>query len=249
MADTLIYVPTNNCARVMIFLRLNGLEHEVSIKSPFDYGGLDTDAYRAINPMAKLPALITSAGDTVFESQVIVEYLADKYSRRLTEPCLPSTLEARTKAFLLGARTPPPTPKPTHHVRGAMYKEKMPLEERKGRAADLWKQLEVIEGLLDSDGPFAAGELSLADCALYPTYVFVVELAPISLGWEKPFDKLEKTKKWFAFCEAHEVLGVVGADVHALVKKILTAQAEGVAKQVADAEGMAEGLKALALCV
>ena len=43
MADTLIYVPTNNCARVMIFLRLNGLEHEVSIKSPFDYGGLDTD--------------------------------------------------------------------------------------------------------------------------------------------------------------------------------------------------------------
>ena len=132
---------------------------------------------------------------------------------------------------------------------GAMYKEKMPLEERKGRAADLWKQLEVIEGLLDSDGPFAAGELSLADCALYPTYVFVVELAPISLGWEKPFDKLEKTKKWFAFCEAHEVLGVVGADVHALVKKILTAQAEGVAKQVADAEGMAEALKALARCV
>ena len=78
---------------------------------------------------------------------------------------------------------------------GAMYKEKMPLEERKGRAADLWKQLAVIEGLLDSDGPFAAGELSLADCALYPTYVFVVELAPISLGWEKPFDKLEKTKR------------------------------------------------------
>ena len=41
----------------------------------------------------------------------------------------------------------------------------------------------------------------------------------------------------------------VGADVHAMVKQTLPAQAEGVAKQVADAEGMAEALKALALCV
>ena len=80
---------------------------------------------------------------------------------------------------------------------------------------DLDRQLDVIEGLLDGGGDFAAGsEISLADCVLYPTWVFVVELAPVAIGWAAPLAKRPKTAKWYAHVERHPVLGTVGAEVH-----------------------------------
>ena len=238
--DTLIYLPTNNCARVMSFVKLNELEDVLTVKSPADYGGLKSPEYLKINPMAKMPAFITAEGTTLYESQVILEHLADKYSSRLKEPCIPSTLEARTKMRLLirvmdiymsGANC---TQDGFFSSQGVMYKTAMAMSERKERTIDFEKQLDVIEGLLDDTGPFAAGaEISYADCSLHPTYVFIAELAPASLGWADPFASRPKTARWYAHIEAHPILGkAVGTDVHGFCQMNLAANATKIGEEL-----------------
>ena len=53
---TYIAMPTNNCARVSVFLALEG--HTISVKSPADYGGLKSEAWREINPQGKMYVLL-----------------------------------------------------------------------------------------------------------------------------------------------------------------------------------------------
>eukprot|EP00966_Prymnesium_polylepis_P009291 214515-Prymnesium_polylepis.1 len=236
--DTLIYMPTNNCARVMNFVKLNELDQALTIKSPADYGGMNSDEYREINPMGKMPALITAEGATLYESQVILEYLADKHASRLKQPCRPSTLAARTKSRLLIAvhdmyiSGPNCTQDGYFGNQGVMYKKNMADDERKARTADLAKQLDVIEGLLDESGPFASGaEISLADCVLYPTYIFVTELAPVALGWPE-LSARPKSAKWFAHMEAHPVVGKIGADVKGFCAKVLVPNAQAICESM-----------------
>jgi len=236
MSDTLIYMPTNNCARVMSFVLLNELEDQVVVKSPKDYGGMRSGQYRAINPMGKMPAMVTGEGTMLFESQVILEHLTDKHASRLKEPLQPATLTARTKARLLVrvhdiyVSSPNCAQEGFFSTQGAMYKKDMVMEERQARIKDLALQLDVLEGLLDGAGPWAAGEtLSQADIVLHPTYIFIAELGPIALGWADPWAQRPKTAAWFARCEAHPVLSKVGADVHGFCSKVLTGNAEAIA--------------------
>ena len=235
MPDTLIYLPTNNCARVMNFVQLNGLEDEVVVKSPKDYGGMKSEQYRSINPMGKMPAMVTDEGTMLFESQVILEHLADKHASRLKEPLQPTTLAARTKARLLVrvhdvyVSSPNCAQDGFFSTQGVMYKKDMVIEERQARIKDLALQLDVLEGLLDGAGPWAAGELSLADIVLHPTYIFVAELAPVALGWADPWAQRPKTAAWYARCEAHPVLSKVGADVHGFCSNVLAGNAESIA--------------------
>jgi len=55
------------------------------------FGGTDTDAFRAMNPMGKVPVM--QDGDlTMFESQAILRYLASEYGR---DALWPGTARAR----------------------------------------------------------------------------------------------------------------------------------------------------------
>ncbi len=77
------YHPSPNPAKVALFLEESGLPYEVV---PVDTrkGDQHTDAFRAINPNAKTPALVD--GDaTVFDSNAILLYLAEKTGRFLPE--------------------------------------------------------------------------------------------------------------------------------------------------------------------
>ena len=217
--DTFIYMPTNNCARVMNFIKLNELDDVVVVKSPADYGGLKSEKYLEINPMGKMPALVTADGETVFESQVILEYLVDKHASRCKVAPWPSTLAGRTKARLLmrvhdmyvsGPNCTADGSGGSFSNQGCFYKPGMTIAERKARITDMAKQLDVIEGLLDDAGPYAAGDqICLADCVLYPTIIFVVELAPIGIGWTEPLATRPKMAKWFALMESHPILSKV----------------------------------------
>ena len=68
----LIHVPVgNNPARIRMLLYLKGIEDKVDLKTPADFGGMATDAYRALNPQGKIPTLILPDGHAIFESRVI----------------------------------------------------------------------------------------------------------------------------------------------------------------------------------
>jgi len=65
---------SSNCQKVLWFLGEIGIEYEF-VATGGDAGGLDTPAYRAINPNEKVPTLLD--GDlAVWESHTILRYLA-----------------------------------------------------------------------------------------------------------------------------------------------------------------------------
>ena len=138
-------------------------------------GGYRGPEYRAIVPAASIPALVD--GDlTLTESDAIIEYL-DETCRGPS--LLPGPPARRARARMISR----------HHdlrleplVRGlfpiALQRDAMrdvgPAIRPKFEAA-----LTLIDGELDSVGPFAVGaEPTLADCGLPVTVVWIAALAP-----------------------------------------------------------------------
>ena len=79
-----------------------GIENEIEMKSPGDFGGMNSDEYRALNPQGKIPVLILPDGQALYESRVISAYLAEKF-RDVGPSILPSTPEVRARAALINS--------------------------------------------------------------------------------------------------------------------------------------------------
>ncbi|KAL6758680.1 hypothetical protein V8C86DRAFT_2588505, partial [Haematococcus lacustris] len=76
----LVDVPvSNHGARVRFVLYKKGLAEQYDIKSPADFGGLKSPTYLELNAQGKMPVLIQPGGLNLPESEVIVQYLLDKW--------------------------------------------------------------------------------------------------------------------------------------------------------------------------
>ena len=68
---------SNNAARVRLWLRLVDPALSSQVDSTFiTYDDLRSEEYGRLNPLRKVPALVRGDGGTVFESDVILKYLA-----------------------------------------------------------------------------------------------------------------------------------------------------------------------------
>lgn len=212
---TLYDVPvSNNGARVRLLLYWKGIEAKVKIENPAAIGGLKSEQYLSLNPQGKMPLLVVEtraegedARLAIPESEVIVQYLLDKY--RDTGPSLiPESLEQRAYANL-AVRVHDQYVVP---IQGCMYRGPMPVPKRAEDLKQIAKQMEIIEGILrdaassrsksddaGADGPFIAGrDPCYADAALFPTYVFVERILPKYFGWDADvFGEAPRTKTWF----------------------------------------------------
>src|SRR5229473_3758246 len=126
------------------------------------FGNTLTDAYRKLNPNAKVPTLID--GDLViWESHTILRYLAAVYAPTLTGTAAAErTMVERWMDWLLGALNTP-------YV--AVFKDaKKPAAERAGdfaaQSADLIAQLKILDGHIAGRDWFALDRLTIADMAL-----------------------------------------------------------------------------------
>ena len=75
-------------ARVHMFAMLKGIDLPLE-SAP---GGMGSDEYKAINPTGKVPALDTGAG-LIAESEIICEYLEEKYPEPALLPADPVNFE------------------------------------------------------------------------------------------------------------------------------------------------------------
>jgi len=203
----LIGAPFNNPARVHMLIYYKGLESDIDLRSPADFGGLKSDEYRAINPQGKMPALILPSGETLFEAKVVMGYLLDVHAAT-GPPVGAGTPEQRARASLITQvhdmyiASPNSSDPNVTANQGAMYKdvELIDAPTRAGKVAEIWKQLTVIEGLLI--GPFAAGEaITEADFTLWPTVsCFLAFMMPKIFGWIDVTndERLPKLKAWCA---------------------------------------------------
>ncbi|EOD40574.1 hypothetical protein EMIHUDRAFT_222692 [Emiliania huxleyi CCMP1516] len=195
--DTVVIISTNNPGRLMLFAALNPkLGEVIDWKTPADYGGFGGDELR------------------LFESDVILSYVADKYAPLLENDCRGPTVEARALSALL--------------VRAVFYKAAMPGPERAARLKDLLKQLDLVESLLRPAGPYCVGDaISFADVVLYPTVAMMQDQAAASLVGSVTEGR-PKLAAWLAHCNADPRFRGVADKIKAFVDTFLGKAVAGI---------------------
>src|SRR5882672_7064284 len=81
--------------RVRIALNLKGIKPDEVITVNLHEGKQRDDAYRKVNPMMALPALVENDGTVLFESLAILEYLDETHPN---PPLLPKEPKARARS-------------------------------------------------------------------------------------------------------------------------------------------------------
>jgi glutathione S-transferase len=170
------------------------------------FGNTTTDAYRKLNPNAKVPTLID--GDLViWESHSILRYLAAVHGPTLTGASAGERSQVeRWMDWLLGALNTP-------YV--AVFKDaRKPPHERAAdfaaQSADLLAQLAILDGHIAGRSWFALDRLTVADIALGPIVKRCLEF-PL----ERP--AYAELQRWQTSIEARPAFAVaIGARPSAL---------------------------------
>lgn len=182
---------SGNCYKVKLLLHLLDMEHEwihVDILNAQTH----TDEFKAINPNAKIPALVLGNGDALWESNAILNYLAegtaylplDKFGRaqvlqwQFFEQYSHEPYIAVARYFMLYLGLP--------EERKAEYESKM---------AGGYRALDVMEQHLATHEYFVGNAYSIADISLY-AYTHVATDGGFDLG-----DSLA-IKTWIARLES-----------------------------------------------
>ncbi|KAF8069416.1 GST3 [Scenedesmus sp. PABB004] len=190
---TLIDVPvSNHGARVRHIIYAKGLEGEIDIASPAALGGLGSAEYQAANPQGKMPVLLLPGGGVLPESEVIAQYLIDRWAG--TGPAMTAATPELRAVAALAARLHDQYITP---IQACMYRKQEPVE-RAALLAALVKQLDVLEGLCVGPNYIAGDAITAGDSALFPTFVFCTYILPRYFGWPDVFAGRPKLAAWWA---------------------------------------------------
>jgi maleylpyruvate isomerase len=163
------YFRSSAAYRVRIALNLKKLPYDQhSIHLTRDGGAQWSEAFRAINPQKRVPALALSTGEILLQSLAIIEYLDEVYPEH---PLLPAEAIERAQARAI-AQICACDIHPLNNLVALNYL-KGPLKHDQA-AVDEWYRhwvrqgFEAIEALL-KPGPYALGaHVTLADICLVP---------------------------------------------------------------------------------
>ena len=201
---------------IRLYLACSGLTEKVDTKW-VTYATLNSEEFLRANPLKKVPAFINEDGEGIFESQVILEYVRDKYGGMIAPNQRHFELDTpEERAFVnllcrvhdIYISSPNCTAPGFSHSQGAMYLPPYANKQvaavrcmpdrsvRAAKIAELWKQRTWLDEKLK--GPYLAGDrLSFADFTWFPTLTFMEYMLPNVFGWDlaKGTPRLEK---WYA---------------------------------------------------
>lgn len=223
-------VHSNNAARCRLWLRLKGLEDKIDTKM-IVYADLQSEEYRKVNPLKKVPAFITADGDCIFESLVIMQYLEDAFGNEgpsmvLDDPADRAHVNLLVRMHDLYIASPNCTQPNFSHSQGAMYlppyqtphtsqDRAMDRPTRAAKLAELWKQLNWLEQNIKE--PYMGGErVTHADMTWYPTVIFMEFMLPRVFGWPQLFHEtvhFPKLTKWFGHCSKDPIFAKVHEEI------------------------------------
>jgi len=228
-------IHSNNAARIRLWLRLKGF---VGSDAPVDthfvtYPELQAEEFVAVNPLRKVPALVFEDGNATYESQVILNYLEDKFRGVGLAPSFDlGTAEERAFVNLLCRihdlyiASPNSTQVGFSHTQGAMYLAPyetkwcaafrvMDRPTRAAKLAEIWKQLKWLEG--QCRGNFLAGAaVTHADFTWFPTAVFMEFMLPRVFGWPEVFREdthFPRLAAWYKHCEQHDAFALTRKEI------------------------------------
>jgi len=175
---------SNFAARCRIVIGEKGLDEIEIVSPPLEY--LNSSEFLKINPLGKVPVLEIDDSTSLFESEVINEYLEERFPQT---PLMPSEPLARAQARLI-SRFHDLYLEPPLRELGRMQDRVL-----EGNLSELTVRLNQLENLIDE--PWAAGaDFTLADCALAPTILYVTVLLPL-LGVTMIFIRRPKLGRWW----------------------------------------------------
>jgi glutathione S-transferase len=181
-------------------------------------GGSRSDAYRVLNPLGTLPALVLDEGAVIPESEVIVEFLEDAFPEPPLRPDLP---EARARMRLLARIVDlyllPPM--------GRLFAQAKadPRDEAVVDAAmkEVGVAMDALEHFIAPDGWAAATSFSLADCALLPILFWLERILP-GFGRTDPLGPQPKTAAYWRRAASDPVVARVLGEMAAGADRVAT---------------------------
>jgi len=163
--------PYASRARMAVYAK--GLDVEI-LPPP---GGSKSAEFLAINPLGKLPCLVTDEGRAVPESGIIVEYLEALYPER---PLTPACPDEATRARLIARIGETYVLGPLSKLFNQLDPKTRDAAAVDAAVAEMEAGLKHLEAFISAEGPYANGQhLSLADCQLVPTLFFVRVMGPL----------------------------------------------------------------------
>lgn len=182
--------------RVKLQIAAKGLQVEY-LAPPGD--GTKSAEFLAINPMGKIPCLVTDAGVCLPESEVILEYLEDAFPKPALRPRKPEDraairLIARINDIYLGPAM--------SKIFGLMAPGRDPAATA-AALEEVTKALGYLEGVMSGKKHAASAKFSTADCSITPSLFFVVRILPM-MGVKAPLKPYKKLAKYWKGREKHE---------------------------------------------
>ncbi|MGH7782142.1 MAG: glutathione S-transferase family protein [Candidatus Binataceae bacterium] len=148
--------------------------------------------YLKINLLGKVPAM-DADGLTIAESEVINEYLEDKFPN---PPLLPKSPEGRAKVRAFTRFHDLYLEPPLRALFGQMNPKTRDDKVVNEKLSDVNGRLDQLDRML-ADGGFACGaDFTLADCALAPTIFYAVNLLGM-FGAKPPLEARPKVAAWW----------------------------------------------------
>lgn len=170
-------IRSGNCYKVKLLMHLLDIEHEwihVDILKKETH----TEEFLAINPNAKIPALVMSRGDCLWESNAILNYLADGTHY------LPSKKFVRSQVLqwqFFEQYSHEPYVAVARYLKVYLGLPKNRKAEHKRKLKGGYKALDVMEEHLKHNKYFVANLYSIADISLY-AYTHVAEQGGFNLS-------------------------------------------------------------------
>jgi glutathione S-transferase len=174
--------------RVKMQLAAKGLDYEYGLPP----GGFKSEEFLAINPIGKVPALVTDCGMALPESEVIVEYIEDAYPKPVLRPRKPDErAQVRLVSRINDLYLVP--------AMGKCFGLMAPTRDPAAVAValeDVNKALTHLERVMSGKKHAVGNKFTVADCAITPILFFITRITGV-LGVKavlKPYKNL--TKYW-----------------------------------------------------
>jgi glutathione S-transferase len=204
-------------ARCRLAIYRKGLD--VEIAEPPE-GGTAGEAYRAINPIGKVPALVLDDGTVIPESSVIVEYLEDRFP---TPALLPRAPEARARARLIARMVEIYLLPALHPLFEQFFAEQRDPARVEAGVTGSRKALDQLEHFTAADGWAAGPDFSLADCALMQV-MFAVTGVLAAFGQREPLGGQPRLDGYWRRIQDDPTVARVTAEMKAGLEKLMASR-------------------------
>ncbi|MSQ48016.1 MAG: glutathione S-transferase family protein [Deltaproteobacteria bacterium] len=155
-------------------------------------GGMGSADYKKVNPLGKVPALGLDNGQVIAESEIINEYLEEKYPQN---PLLPADAEGRAKVRACTRFHDLYLEPPMRAVFPKLFGQKLDDKFVEEKIKEVNSRLDQLDATIGS--PWVAGSaFTLADAAIAPTMFFLNTFLP-QLGSKGPLEGRPKVAAWW----------------------------------------------------